>query len=656
MQKVLVRFLAIFCLTSLLAFQAFSQTNYNLALVDNPTDGGCTSYNDVWGFEHSNGTEYAILGSTCGTVIYSLSGGGNATKVKTIPGAPSTWRDIKNFGNYVYVIADQGGSSDGLLVINMTNPSAGGITHNFYKPEIDEASSSTGKLFLDRGHNLYIDDEGFIYLAGTAGSQLGNGVGQQRINDGGVLIFNAATNLTNPPFVGKGPAVYAHDVFERDDMMVTSEIYAGKFTLYNLTKSPTSVTAAAQGSQTTGDFFTHNAWTNDDNSVVLTTDERSGSAIESYDISNPNQITKLDSYLPQDNADGNEIPHNVHVMGDFAIASHYSEGVKVINIADPSNLVEVGAYDTHTAESGGSGCWGAYPFLPSGYVLASDRSNGLFVLNPTYVGASYLIGSVTNDAGLDIENAQIEMIAYPYTSSSMTDVDGDYSMGAVNQPITARSAGNIVSVQVSAAGYESQIVDVTLMPDGTVVQDFVLLSAVLPIQVNNFSAVAEGCDHRVSWEVGSIAGHDHFDLQTSLDGIAFQTVKTFFPEDQVSPLRYSSELRNQRSDIQFYRLQQYDLDGTTEFSNILQVTGNCQNKLDAFSVAPNPAFHSLEINSTSPLKHLEIYSTSGNLLRQVNLQTEIFRHQFSIEELSSGIYFVRATTSDGTSVRSFVKT
>jgi len=657
MKKVYVRLSSILVFSLVFALQVFGQTDYNLTLVDNPSDGGCSSYNDVWGFEHSNGNEFAILGSTCGTVIYQLSSSGNATKVTTIPGATSAWRDIKNYGNFVYVVADKGGTHDGLLVIDMTNPSAGGISHSFYEPKIQDNGSPTDTLILDRAHNLYIDDEGFIYLAGAAGSIVGDGVGQQRINNGGILIFNAATNATNPPLVGKGEAVYAHDVFERNNMMVASEIYVGAFTVYELSKSPTSVTVTVsdQGSQTTGRLFTHNAWTNASNDVVLITDERSGAAIECYDISNPNQITKLDSYLPQDNTNGDEIPHNVHVMGDFAIASYYSEGVKVLNIKDPANVVEVAAYDTHTATSGFSGCWGAYPFLPSGYVLASDRSHGLFVLNPTYASASYLIGNVKDDSGALIDSAVIEILAFPFTRSDVTNVDGNYSMGVVSQPTTARAASNLVTVRASADGYEPQIVDVTLTPDGTVIQNFELLSVTLPIEISHFGGVAEGCDHKVTWQVGSLSGHSHFDLQVSTDGDDFQSVQTFFPSDQIAHLSYAAELNDQKSELHFYRLQQFDLDGTAEFSKIIQVAGDCHNGFSEFSLAPNPVQDVLEISSDLEFDQVEIYSTTGSLMHSAALSEKTTRYPFATDRLPSGIYFVRISTSAGGLVKSFIK-
>ncbi|MEZ4982763.1 MAG: hypothetical protein R2769_14490 [Saprospiraceae bacterium] len=44
--------------------------------------------------------------------------------------------------------------------------------------------------------------------------------------------------------------------------------------------------------------------------------------------------------------------------------------------------------------AGFNGAWGAYPFLPSQTVLISDINSGLYVLQPNYVRACWLEGTV----------------------------------------------------------------------------------------------------------------------------------------------------------------------------------------------------------------------------------------------------------------------
>jgi len=85
----------------------------------------------------------------------------------------------------------------------------------------------------------------------------------------------------------------------------------------------------------------------------------------------------LGEYLCESN-----IAHNTHVMGDFAYISHYTVGVKIVDIGDPNNLIEVAEYDTYVSNDNGDfyGCWGVFPFTLNDYVFASDLEGYLTIL------------------------------------------------------------------------------------------------------------------------------------------------------------------------------------------------------------------------------------------------------------------------------------
>jgi hypothetical protein len=82
----------------------------------------------------------------------------------------------------------------------------------------------------------------------------------------------------------------------------------------------------------------------------------------------------------------NVVPHNTHVIGNYLVTSYYTDGVTIVDASDPYNLIEVAYFDTSPQYEGDgyNGCWGAYPYLPSGLILATDRQNGLHVLSTPY--------------------------------------------------------------------------------------------------------------------------------------------------------------------------------------------------------------------------------------------------------------------------------
>jgi len=61
--------------------------------------------------------------------------------------------------------------------------------------------------------------------------------------------------------------------------------------------------------------------------------------------------------------------------------SYYVDGTRILDISDPVNPVEVGFYDTSDLTGLYDGNWGTYAYLPSGYIISSDRQNGLFIFS-----------------------------------------------------------------------------------------------------------------------------------------------------------------------------------------------------------------------------------------------------------------------------------
>ena len=70
---------------------------------------------------------------------------------------------------------------------------------------------------------------------------------------------------------------------------------------------------------------------------------------------------------------GGSTVHDPKVHGNTLYLSHYSGGVRVVDITDASNPVETGSYIPSK-----SNIWGV--FVDRNYVLASDMGSGLKVL------------------------------------------------------------------------------------------------------------------------------------------------------------------------------------------------------------------------------------------------------------------------------------
>jgi len=82
--------------------------------------------------------------------------------------------------------------------------------------------------------------------------------------------------------------------------------------------------------------------------------------------------------------------HNIYIRPEtnLVIMSYYVDGTRVLDITEPQNPIEVGYFDTSDYTGLYDGNWGTYAYLPSGYIISSDRANGLFIFDSPLTNSS----------------------------------------------------------------------------------------------------------------------------------------------------------------------------------------------------------------------------------------------------------------------------
>ncbi len=82
--------------------------------------------------------------------------------------------------------------------------------------------------------------------------------------------------------------------------------------------------------------------------------------------------------------------HNLYVLGNRVFQANFTTGLRVLEFGDLANreLIEIAFFDTFPqGDSIGNdalndlGAWSVYPYLPSGNIIVSDSTNGLFILS-----------------------------------------------------------------------------------------------------------------------------------------------------------------------------------------------------------------------------------------------------------------------------------
>ena len=72
--------------------------------------------------------------------------------------------------------------------------------------------------------------------------------------------------------------------------------------------------------------------------------------------------------------------HNLYIKGDLMYQSNYASGLRILNISDPENPVEVGFLDTVPTNDSvaRTGSWSNYPFFESGTIVVTSGREGVF--------------------------------------------------------------------------------------------------------------------------------------------------------------------------------------------------------------------------------------------------------------------------------------
>lgn len=537
---------------------------------------------NIWGYA-VNGQEFALVGAQKGMRIYNITNPAAPQWVTTIPGPDNLWKEIKTFSHYAYVVSEGGW---GVQVVDLSGLATNTLPlayHSVY-PVIP------GEGIINRSHALQVDEtRGFLYLYG---SRMTNNT-----SAGYPVVCDLNSDPYNPVYVGRYTVSgYAHDGYADDNMMYASHIYSGQFSIVDMTDKNSPAVLGAN--VTTPGTFTHNTWKS--GNTIFTTDEVSNSYLAAYDITDPSDVSLAD--VIQVTPGSGSIVHNVYCLNHYAIASWYTDGVVIVDATRPRNLVVTGWFDTYSGSgSGFNGCWGVYPFFPSGTVIASNiygtgtnvNSGELYVLTPTYERACHLEGLVTNaSTNQPLGGALIELLSSGVaneTSETTTGPDkGTYRMG--------RRGGGSFTLRVSLAGYQTYTTTVALSTGNLTIANIPLQPlAPVPVEMTRFEAkVNQNQSVTLLWTTATERNNAGFEVQQSADGQHW-TALAQVPA-AANPLEenhYQVTSSRLVPGLWCFRLIQKNNDGTETYSDVRCVAVEGGN--GKITVSPNPSTDYLNI-------------------------------------------------------------
>ncbi len=406
-----------------------------------------SNLSNLWGYTDDLGNEYAVIGvngtgdgNPGGVSIVDITDPTDPQEVFFVAGPPSIWREVKVWNDHAYITTEA--DNGGLTIIDMS-------------PLPQSTDLPTTVWFAEdwtTSHSLFIDENGRLYIFG---SSRGNG---------GCIMYDLTQDPMAPVEVGMFDNWYVHDGYARGDTLYAAHVYDGFFTIVDVS-DPTA--PVLLGNQTTPNLFTHNVWLDDSGDHLFTTDERTDAYVGSYNVSDPSDIVFEDQL--QSDAGSGAVPHNTYWLNHFLVTSYYTYGVVIYDALRPDNLVEVGHFDTSPLTGDGfDGAWGVYPFFGSQRLIISDIQEGLFVLDPTYVRACWLEGTITNaNTTAPVSQATVTIVGPDVVDVSI--LNGTYGTGyheAGTYTVTYWAPGfeTLTVTGVELVNGEVTLLDVELVP------------------------------------------------------------------------------------------------------------------------------------------------------------------------------------------------
>jgi len=244
-------------------------------------------------------------------------------------------------------------------------------------------------------HNLFINEEtGFAYAVGSdsGGETCGGALHMMDLKAD--PLYPEFVGCFNEPRTGRNGSGTTHDVqcvvYRGPDTD-----YAGQEVCLSANGTALSIADVTDKANPVGisvaeypnTAYTHQGWLTEDHRFFYLNDEgdEASEIVDAtrtmiFDLTDLDEPVLAGEYF----ADNSAIDHDLYIKGNMMYQTNYLAGLRLIDISDPENPVEVGSFDTvpygPNDNSPVLGAWSSYPYFESGIIVVTSGREGVFFL------------------------------------------------------------------------------------------------------------------------------------------------------------------------------------------------------------------------------------------------------------------------------------
>jgi hypothetical protein len=173
-------------------------------------------------------------------------------------------------------------------------------------------------------------------------------------------------------------------------------------------------------------------------------------------------------------------------------------------------------------------------------------------------------------------------------------------------------------------------------------------NAALPVNLISFTGQQVNTSVKLSWTTARETNSKEFIVERSTDGRTYTAIGKVAAAGNTSfTTTYSFIDAQPVYGVNFYRLQQVDIDGKRIVSDVVKI--KFDRSPGGFIAGPNPARSTVTIyrQGNKEAARVELLDVNGKLMKQLNIGATTYSTPINVSGLSKGIYLLKLTTSKG---------